>query len=278
MVKSATRPVSSENAGRAKKACGRKLVERQLREEVVACTLLLNDLGILGYSGHVSARLPERDAFLVQAFDQSRASIRPGDLLICDLDGNVRAGSAGLRAPSEIFIHSEILRARSDVNAIAHFHHEPTTVFTLVKDRQLGLVKNHAARWTDGIPIHQDPSHVSTSALGKALAKTLGACHALLIRAHGQVIVAESVPAVLIDSIHFVENAELMSRAAALGEVAPLTDVEIADFLVDFKRDRHVAKLWKYYVGRGRASGLLPASEDGRSIEPALRKRVLCRP
>ena len=41
-----------------------KAIERRLREQVAACTRLLNDLGILGYSGHVGARLPGRDAFL----------------------------------------------------------------------------------------------------------------------------------------------------------------------------------------------------------------------
>jgi L-ribulose-5-phosphate 4-epimerase len=232
--------------------------ERALREQVAACTLLLNDLGLLGYSGHVSARLPGRDAFLVQAFDQSRANVGPDDLLICDLAGERVAGPAGLGPPAEVFIHSELLRARPDVNAIAHFHHEPTTVFTLVKGRELKPVKNHAARWIDGIPIHQDPSHVSTPELGKSLAKTLGAHQALLIRAHGQIITAESIPAVLIDSIHFVENADAMYRAAMLGEVVALTKKEIADFLVDFQRDRHVVKLWKYYVERGQSSGLLP--------------------
>jgi len=33
-----------------------------LRMQVAACTLLLNDLKIMGYSGHVSARIPGRDA------------------------------------------------------------------------------------------------------------------------------------------------------------------------------------------------------------------------
>ncbi len=36
-------------------------IERRLREQVAAC-MLLSDLGIPGYSGHVSARLPGRDA------------------------------------------------------------------------------------------------------------------------------------------------------------------------------------------------------------------------
>src|SRR5207244_7878179 len=133
-----------------------KAIERRLRQQVAACTRLLNDLGILGYSGHVVARLPGRDAFLVQSFDQSRAAIRPDDLLICDFDGSALGGPAAARPPSEVYLHAEILRARHDVHAIAHFHHDLTTVFTLVDGVPLTLVKNHAARWAGGIPVHPD--------------------------------------------------------------------------------------------------------------------------
>ncbi len=235
-------------------------VERTLREEVAACTLLLNDLGILGYSGHVSARLAGREAFLIQSFDQSRAALGPDDLLICDFAGRTLSGPAGLKPPSEVFLHCEVLRARADVQAVAHFHHDIATVFTLVEGVKLTPIKNHAVRWASGIPVHPDPSHVSSPAHGRAVAASLGAHHGLLIRAHGQVVAAETVPALLIDCVHFVENAEAMYRAASLGPVVPLSAAEIAAFSDDFDRPRHVAKLWKYYVGRGRASGLLPPS------------------
>jgi L-ribulose-5-phosphate 4-epimerase len=231
-----------------------------MRERVAACTRLLHDLGILGYSGHVSARLPGRDAFLVQPLDQSRATLRPDDLLICDFDGTAVAGPTGVRPPSEVYLHGEILRARRDVHAVAHFHDDLTTVFTLVDGVTLKPVKNHAARWASGIPVHPDPSHIGDPALGRAVARSLGTHHAVLLRAHGQVVTAETVPAVLVDCVHFVENAETMYRAASLGSVMPLTADEIAGFLRAFDRDRHVAKLWSYYVARGRASGLLPAT------------------
>ena len=232
--------------------------EQRLRHEVAAATLLLNAEGILGYSGHISARLPAGRGILIQAVDQSRAELEPGQLLVCDFDGRVIEGPPGIRPPSEVFIHTEILGARPDVNAVAHFHHDLTTTFTLVEGLKLLPVKNHAVRWESGIPEHADPSHVSTPALGRAVAATLGAHHALLVRAHGQIVVAESVPGVLIDAIHFVENAEAHYRAAALGKVRPLTGAEFAAFRADFDRERHVAKLWRYYVGRGRARGVLP--------------------
>ncbi len=82
------------------------------------------------------------------------------------------------------------------------------------------------------------------------------------IRAHGQVIVAESVQAVLIDSVHFVENAVAMYHAAALGRVRALTQADLDAFTVAFKRQRHIDKLWEYYVGRAKTKGFIPEAWD----------------
>lgn len=234
----------------------------KLRQQVAACTLLLNDLGLLGYSGHVSARLPGRDAIVIQSRDQPRSKLGPDELLICDFDGKVLDGPAGIKPPSEIFLHTEILRARSDVNAVAHFHHDRTTVFTMVEHAALKPIKNHAIRWANGIPVHPDPGHVNSPARGRALVATLGAAHALLIRAHGQVVAAESVAAVLVDSVNFVENAEAMILASQLGRVLPLTEQEIAEFAASLDRKHFVHKAWTYYVTLGRNRDVLPPDWD----------------
>lgn len=232
--------------------------EEKLRHQVAAVSLLLNGENILGYSGHVSVRLPGREEFLIQPVDQSRASLRPEHLLVCGMDGKSRERSNRARPPSEVYIHSEIFRARPDVQAVAHFHHDLTTTFSLVEGVALLPVKNHAMRWESGIPTHPDPSHVSSPELGRAVAATLGPHHALLIRAHGEVVAAESLPTLLADCIHFVENAEALYRAAMLGKVIPLSAKEMDAFRDDFHRAHHAAKLWSYYVGRGVEAGTVP--------------------
>lgn len=232
----------------------------RLRTEVAACTRIMNSDGLIDYSGHVGVRLPGGAGLLIQSFDDSRAALAPDDLLVCDMDGRLVSGPAGKVPPREVHIHTEILKARPDVNAIGHFHPETATTFTLVDGRPLVPVKNHAARWMDGIPVHPDPGHINSPAAGRALAATLGACHAALIRAHGVVVVAEDVPALLVDSVHFEENAETLYRACALGAVTSLTRAEMEAFASRFDRAAHVGKLWKYYVGRGADAGLLPAT------------------
>jgi ribulose-5-phosphate 4-epimerase/fuculose-1-phosphate aldolase len=123
----------------------------------------------------------------------------------------------------------------------------------------LRIVKNHAIRWRSGMPVHADPAHVATPELGRAVAHTLGAHHALQIRAHGQVITAESVEAALTDSIHFVENAQAMHNACVIGRLAPLSEEDMESFAKYFKRGRHVDKLWRYYIESGQAAGVIPA-------------------
>lgn len=226
-----------------------------LRRDIAACTRMLVDLDILNYSGHISARIPGTDRFLIQEFADVRASLDPDRLLIVDLDGQVVHGDG--RPPLEVFIHSEILRARGDVGAVAHFHHDPTTVFSLV-DRPLVVMKNHASRWGAGVRIHPDPSHINSPAKGREVVDTLGADHALLLRGHGEVLVAEDVRALYTDSVHFVENAATLVLAAQLGTVQALTAVEQQRFLAEFDRGKHVGKLWRYYVERAVTANLLP--------------------
>lgn len=233
-------------------------MEAELRHDVAAATLMLNHLGILEYSGHVSARLPNEEAFLIQPGARSRAEVLPADLLVCDYTGAVIRGGPG-NPPSEVHLHSEIYRARPDVTSVAHFHNDAATAFTLVHDVPLVPFKNHAVRWASGIPTHPDPGHVHTPELGRAIVRTLGPHHALQIRAHGQIITAESARAVFIDSVHFVENAEAAHRAAAIGKLNPLTPTEIDSISKGVRRGHHIRKLWNYYVRGAVAKGVIPA-------------------
>ena len=233
-----------------------------LRMKVAACTQILVNQQIMSYSGHVSCRLPGRDAFLIQPIDQPRSGLMPEHLLVCDYDGKVLEGTPGESPPAEVSLHGEILRARKDVNSVAHFHHDLTNSFTLVEGVPLRVVKNHAVRWKSGIPVHPDPAHVANAKLGRAVVETLGAHHALQIRAHGQVITAETVDAVLNDSIHFVENAQAMYNACAIGRVVPLSEADIESFELYFKRTRHVNKLWRFYVEGAQNTGVIPKHWD----------------
>src|SRR3954468_9558691 len=151
--------------------------------EAAAATRLLVEQGILDYSGHVSARIPGRDAFVIQIGSQSRAEVSPETMLVVDYDGKVIEGDG--QPPSELPIHLEILKARPDVQSVLHSHMELAIAFTMMEGVKLQPMRARASRWKSGIPTDPDPRHIKLKEQGQALAKTLGRHHAVLMRAHG---------------------------------------------------------------------------------------------
>lgn len=235
------------------------LTPERLRAQLAAATRLLVAEDILDYSGHISARDPLRpDALFIQKGMSPRATLHPQDVLHVDFDGTIISGEAG-KPPVELPIHSEIYRARPDVTAIIHSHMERAICFTLMKNVSLVPVRARAVRWQSGIPTDPDPSHIKLPAQGRALAATLGPHHAALMRAHGLVLVAESVPALLVDAVHFDENARALLNVLQAGaEALPLTEEEMEQINRHEMRPFHVRKLWAYYLERGHEAGLIP--------------------
>jgi L-ribulose-5-phosphate 4-epimerase len=224
--------------------------------ETAAVTRLLVGQGILDYSGHVATRIPGRDAFVIQIGSTSRAELAPDQMLVVDYAGNVLEGDGA--PPSELVIHLEILKARPDVEAVLHCHMELAIAFTMMEGVTLLPMRARASRWKSGIPTHPDPSHIKFKEQGEALARTLGPHHAVLMRAHGLTLVAESVRALFIDAVHFKENATAQMQALQAGaRPLPLTEAEIAQIEKMEMRDWHIKKLWNYYIRKGFAEDLL---------------------
>src|SRR5215475_1621597 len=225
--------------------------------ETAATTRLLEAEGILDYSGHVSTRIPGRDAFVIQIGSTSRAEVSPDSMLVVNYDGNVLEGDG--QPPSELPIHLEILRARPDVQSVLHSHMELAIAFTMMEGVKLLPMRARASRWKSGIPIDPDPSHIKLPEQGRALARTLGPHHAVLMRAHGLCLVAESAQALFVDAVHFKENATAQMQALQAGaKPIPLSEAEIEQIEKMEMRDWHIKKLWNYYTRHAVKEGILP--------------------
>jgi L-ribulose-5-phosphate 4-epimerase len=228
--------------------------ETKLREQLVDCTRMMVMAELLDYSGHVSARLPGTDRFLIPMRDSSRAGITADDILIADLDGKVLEGEGP--CPAETQIHAGVYRAREDVQVVGHGHPPMSTLFTVV-DRPMIAVRNYGYRFI-GTPVHPDPTHIRTVAQGDAVARTLGKCSCCLLRGHGSVVAANSVAEVFLDSLEMEENARSTVHAAALGPLKPITPQEAELLNASFaKNDFRAAKVWDHYKEKTRIAGLL---------------------
>ncbi len=227
-----------------------------LRQQIATCTRLLVMQGVMDYSGHVSARIPGSDRILIQPRDTSRLALKGDDLLIVDLDGKIIDGRAP--APAETALHTSVYRARPDALAVCHGHPTFSTLYSVV-DRPLEAVRNFAYRFAAGtVPIHSDTTHIRTPEQGRAVAATLGARRACLLRAHGTVVVSASVQELFMDCLDFEENARSLLYATALGPLLPLTAKETAELHESYGRgDFRAAKLWEHFVHKARLAGVL---------------------
>ena len=85
--------------------------------------------------GHISARIPGTNRIFIRARGPAESGVRyttDAEIVEIDLDGKPVAGMLqGLRTPSEVFIHTEIYRARPDVNAVLHLHPPTVVLFTV---------------------------------------------------------------------------------------------------------------------------------------------------
>jgi HCOMODA/2-hydroxy-3-carboxy-muconic semialdehyde decarboxylase len=151
------------------------------------------------------------------------------DIMEFDLDGQA-VDPRGRTPYRERFIHSEIYRARRDVNAIVHCH-APSLIPFADSDVPLRAMYHMAAFVADGVPVFDIRAAagmtdllVSDAKLGRALTQTLGNKPVALMRHHGAVVVASSIPNVVGRSVYLDLNARVQLQTVSLGGTASYID------------------------------------------------------
>lgn len=215
-----------------------------LQAEVATCVRMLEHLGLIDFSGHVSARIRETDSIFINSWGASRHGLTPADIVKANLEGEPL--EAGTKVPSEIHIHTSIYRRRADVLAVAHLHPPATTALS-VAEKDYVPVMHHGAVFSAGVPVYDDCSHVNTRQKGDALAALLGQRRATIMRGHGAVVVAESVKGAFFGSVYLEDNAEKLMEAHKMGEPRALREeeLEVGDRIW---RQPQFEKIWNYYL------------------------------
>jgi len=148
------------------------------------------------------------------------------DVMEFDIEGKP-VDLRGRAIYSERFIHAEIYKARPDVNAVVHSH-SPTVIPFSVTQVPLQPIAHTSYFLYKGAPVYEIRKAggvtnmlVSNNALGKALAETLGGSVVVLLRGHGNAIVAPNIGMAVTRAIYTEVNAKLQMQAMALG--GPIT-------------------------------------------------------
>src|SRR5579864_3915530 len=143
-------------------------------------------------AGHVSLRLPDQpDRFLMKPAGIGLEEMTDDNIITVNLEGNKTGGDSARH--NEVFIHSEVLKARPDCVAVVHTHAQYAVAFSSL-GKPLQAVSNDGAFFANGLPVFEETTElIITKARGEAVARTLGNHGALLLRNHGIVTAATTM-------------------------------------------------------------------------------------
>ncbi len=226
-----------------------------LKKKLAMACRMLCLAELVDYSGHISARIPGTDRFLVNGHPVSRAEVTPDDIVTVDRDGKRIEGK--WNPPSELPMHVRTYLVRNDVQSVAHLHNRMVVVLSMA-DRPLIPASNPGALFGPGaIPVYQDPALIHTNEQGDAVARTLGAGDAAILRGHGSIVVGNSIEWTFAACIDLEESAARLCYASMLGPVRFYTDDELRRVAKGRRRMPVIQKIWDHYVAKTKLAGLM---------------------
>jgi L-fuculose-phosphate aldolase len=142
--------------------------------------------------GHISVRVPgDPEHFFMKPHSFGFDEMTLENIVTCNLAGEKVAG--GGPRHSEVFIHSEIFRARPDVMSVIHTHPTYTVAFSAT-GRPLRPISQPSAAFADGLPLYTGTIDLIRSPeTGAGVARALGSHKAVVMRSHGAAIAGAGI-------------------------------------------------------------------------------------
>ena len=186
---------------------------QELNEDIIAAARILSREGLVQGFGHVSARIPDSDLFVITP-RVSLELVEANQLVVLNLQGQVL--EAPVSPSFETALHTAIFNARPEVKAITRIHARTANIFS-VTDTPLEAVHNHGSFFSGGVPVHRTIDLISTRELGEGAAAALGDAAAVLLQGNGQVTVGRTIPEAVMMAIYLEEAAQILYGAMQVG-------------------------------------------------------------
>jgi HCOMODA/2-hydroxy-3-carboxy-muconic semialdehyde decarboxylase len=229
--------------------------------DLVIANHILADQGVVDGFGHVSVRSVKNPNHYFISRSRAPALVTADDIMEYDLDDNP-IDAKGRKSYLERFIHSEIYKARPDVQAVVHSH-SPAVIPFGVSTVPLRPISHMAGFLVHDVPVFEireaggDATNmlITDQYLGAALAKKLDNCAAVLMRGHGDTVVGQSLKVAVFRAIYTEMNARIQSEAIKLGgDITYLNEAEAAN--IGAENDKQVERPWEVWKARAESRSL----------------------
>lgn len=192
---------------------------------------------------HASMRVPgEPDYFLVKAHPLLWNEVTASNLVKVNMHEELNEGS-NVNRPGFV-LHSGVLRARPDVNAVLHIHPDPCVAVSAMEDGLLPLSQT-AVRLYGRVAYHDYEGITENADERERIIADLGDKPAMLMRNHGATTMGKSVRDAYVLMLSLINACEIQLDAMASGRKLVLPPPEVCESTV--------AQYEKHDSGRGQA-------------------------
>jgi L-fuculose-phosphate aldolase len=177
--------------------------------------------------------------------------IRPQHIIVVDIDTGKKVDGKYERH-SEVFIHTEIMKARADVNCVVHSH-PPYAIAFGALGQKLRPISHEGNIFHQGLPTFDlTTALIRTPELGVEVAKSLGNYRGMLMKNHGSTVVGESIEVATLYAIFLEKAARIQLMATASGDPSWTNDEEAALKYEQIYTPHRLESMWDYFVRRAK--------------------------
>ena len=191
-----------------------------LKRRLVEGLQVITGEGVLSGSGHLSARIPGTETFLINPrFAGVLAD--PKDICTVNFAGKRIAGKGPV--PSETPIHAAVYRSRPDVESVIHCHARYSILVGLL-DSGLIPFNREARLFADGVPIFPESHGINNFTLAQRMVDALGQHYAVFLRGHGVVVAGPGIEGTCISAIQLERACQDQLLMMSIAAVKPMAE------------------------------------------------------
>lgn len=214
--------------------------------------------------GHMSVRDPEgRGLWCKRKAAGMGEILTHNDFVLQDMDGHKLWGPGEVH--NEWPIHSEIFRARPDINCIGHTHPFYGSVFSATDERLLPVTLEGGRFWP-GVPHDKSTAElVNTKKLGIQLVEALGKAMAVFMKNHGVTFCGSTIEHCTMMGIWLERACRAQLLLAATGyKTQQLNDEDMKARVPQTYHTEFIDRSWLFYCRKLRwFNSLSPMGDEG---------------
>lgn len=197
----------------------------KLRDEVYRMNMELPKNNLVTWtSGNVSGRDKETGYVVIKPSGVSYDLLRPEDLVVVDLDGNIIEGDLAPSVDTEA--HLYVYRHRADVGGIVHTHSPYATAFAALGRPIPVYLTAMADEFGGPIPV-SGYARIGGDEIGREIVEKIGSSPAILMKNHGVFTIGATPTSAVKAAVMTEDVAKTVHLALLLGQPDEIPPEEV---------------------------------------------------